>query len=586
MTNPKVPLAVRRLQTVFLPGPFDFEAEEEGDVRSFSSSHSIGTTSRLLQDKYSHYLDEIELLITRSLSTKSDCFHDAVRSHDEIQSFLDSTRQAICSLRCQLIRYDDESLLTLLRLTVYLRQRRHQCEILRRLQSLSIVKQTHLQVRSLLRTSDYLSALDLIDGTKDLLNTQLTHLSALRFYETQLNEMSLLIVNLMREEFLRSLEQELTTSRSGAEEDFDEEKFVSIFIGLIRVHDEKYLSDLREKIEESLLDRLERTLANQSKDLQSTIKSNKSPAEPSDESSSFNARYTFPSSIQSNSSCFSSWFRLLTNLCQTLEESLQSLSNLLELIGETLSKHHPADHALFISMLDQVYDRLQDRLISLFVQESSRFQVHCERLSLKEFSQLVLLIDGFTRKEIFAKRKYSSRPLKTFLQTQTSKFLTYFHDQRKQRIANTLDNEQWKQVPIPRSIQNSIDELFQLPSSSSSSQSNALETLTIVGEPFVLCNSVLHLFMLVLDYRSCAQMFSSGSISDVEHRLIELLNLFNSKTCQLVLGAGAVKLGKIKTISAKILAITCRCLQFIKAILPKIKTHFDQLQVSAPMSKL
>ena len=85
--------------------------------------------------------------------------------------------------------------------------------------------------------------------------------------------------------------------------------------------------------------------------------------------------------------------------------------------------------------------------------------------------------------------------------------------------------------------------------------------------------------MLVRDYCSCAQMFSSSSIFDVEHRLIELLNLFNSKTCQLVLGAGAVKLGKIKTISAKILAITCRCLQFIKTILPQIKSHFDQLQV-------
>ncbi|CAF3663838.1 unnamed protein product [Rotaria sp. Silwood1] len=71
---------------------------------------------------------------------------------------------------------------------------------------------------------------------------------------------------------------------------------------------------------------------------------------------------------------------------------------------------------------------------------------------------------------------------------------------------------------------------------------------------------------------------ASSSINDVEHRLIELLNLFNSKTCQLVLGAGAVKLGKIKTISAKILAITCRCLQFIKITLPKIKAHFDQLK--------
>ena len=45
-------------------------------------------------------------------------------------------------------------------------------------------------------------------------------------------------------------------------------------------------------------------------------------------------------------------------------------------------------------------------------------------------------------------KKYNSRPLKTFLQSQTSKFLNYFHDERKQRLANTLDNEQWKQVII------------------------------------------------------------------------------------------------------------------------------------------
>ncbi len=85
--------------------------------------------------------------------------------------------------------------------------------------------------------------------------------------------------------------------------------------------------------------------------------------------------------------------------------------------------------------------------------------------------------------------------------------------------------------------------------------------------------------MLVLDYRLCAQLLSTSSINDVEHRLIELLNVFNSKTCQLVLRAGAVKLGKIQTISVKILVITCRCLQFIKTTLPKIKSHFDQLQV-------
>ena len=99
-------------------------------------------------------------------------------------------------------------------------------------------------------------------------------------------------------------------------------------------------------------------------------------------------------------------------------------------------------------------------------------------------------------------------------------------------------------------------------------------------EEFVVSASCLHLFLLIIEYCSCAQFISdSSSIDEVQHYLIELLNLFNSKTCQLVLGAGAVKLTKIKTISAKILALTCRSLQFIQIILPKIKQRFDQLTV-------
>lgn len=69
-----------------------------------------------------------------------------------------------------------------------------------------------------------------------------------------------------------------------------------------------------------------------------------------------------------------------------------------------------------------------------------------ERLSLDEFAQMVKLIENFISNINNYDKKYKSRPLKTFLQSQTSKFLTHFHDERKQRIANTLDNEQWKQV--------------------------------------------------------------------------------------------------------------------------------------------
>jgi vacuolar protein sorting-associated protein 54 len=180
---------------------------------SSSPKHSISSTARLLQDKYSHYLDDVEVLITRSLSTKSGCFHDAVRSHDEIQSFLITTRNAIESLRCELSNYDSQSLLTLLRLYRFIRQRQNQRQVLKRLELLSIVKQTDMQVRSLLTTSDYLSALDLIDETKEIISTQLNDLICSRFYHLQLNELYLLIVNLIRQEFIQALNNQLLTQQ-------------------------------------------------------------------------------------------------------------------------------------------------------------------------------------------------------------------------------------------------------------------------------------------------------------------------------------------------------------------------------------
>lgn len=170
---------------------------------------SISSLSRLLQDKYSHYLDEIELLISRALSSKSDCFHDAVRSHDEIQIFLNKTREAISSLRSQLRIYDDESLLKLIHLFRTIRQRQNQSRLLKKFESLSIVKQTYGQVRTLLSTSDYLSALDLIDGSREIIASQLGDVVLSKLYRSQIDELDSLTINLMKEEFQQSLVDQL-----------------------------------------------------------------------------------------------------------------------------------------------------------------------------------------------------------------------------------------------------------------------------------------------------------------------------------------------------------------------------------------
>ena len=101
-----------------------------------------------------------------------------------------------------------------------------------------------------------------------------------------------------------------------------------------------------------------------------------------------------------------------------------------------------------IRLLYQIYDTIQDRLIQVLQQESQRYQVHFERLTLDEYAQLIKSIETFISNVNEYEKTYRSRsrPLKTFLQSQTSQFLNHFHDERKQRITETLDNEQWKQV--------------------------------------------------------------------------------------------------------------------------------------------
>ena len=52
--------------------------------------------------------------------------------------------------------------------------------------------------------------------------------------------------------------------------------------------------------------------------------------------------------------------------------------------------------------------------------------------------------------------------------------------------------------------------------------------------------------------------------------------MFNSRTCQLILGAGALQLVGLKTITTKNLALASRCLQVVVHYLPRVRCHFAE----------
>ncbi|CAM9523186.1 unnamed protein product [Hapterophycus canaliculatus] len=60
--------------------------------------------------------------------------------------------------------------------------------------------------------------------------------------------------------------------------------------------------------------------------------------------------------------------------------------------------------------------------------------------------------------------------------------------------------------------------------------------------------------------------------TDVLTRLAELFRVFNSRATQLVLGAGAIhSAAKLKSISAKHLALCCQSLGLVKSLIPLLK---------------
>lgn len=203
------------------------------------------------------------------------------------------------------------------------------------------------------------------------------------------------------------------------------------------------------------------------------------------------------------------------------------------------------------------------------------------------------------------------------LLAQTKSFLDYLHETCKGKLVVTLDNERWVQCDVSEQRQGEVDRLSSgkafLPQSSakaaatsnnvhsalSTQASAASDSVTgsfktaaaggsasasakgekskesraavVDGVQFKVVWSVMLLTEIILTYLEVAFNFSPVT-ADVINKTVELLRLFNSRARQLVLGAQAIQsAARLKSISAKHLAITGQSLGLIIALLPHIR---------------
>jgi vacuolar protein sorting-associated protein 54 len=244
----------------------------------------------------------------------------------------------------------------------------------------------------------------------------------------------------------------------------------------------------------------------------------------------------------------------------------------------TLEDHNRVEVKLK-DLLISICDYCHERLASLVSTQSDK-----QTITATQVTELSTIVDNFTElcEKICGRQ---SAALRAAFKIQAGNYVNKFHSQRKNKLTMLLDAERWKVADVPQEIQILVDKLAlgntirSLPSSPSNENSDEKKpspALKIGAQDYTTVGTVLILIQLVCEYCVCAHNLQLLA-PIVGRNLTELLRTFNSRSCQLVLGAGALKTAGLKTITTTNLALTSRSLQMVLWMIPHIRAHFNAL---------
>lgn len=223
---------------------------------------------------------------------------------------------------------------------------------------------------------------------------------------------------------------------------------------------------------------------------------------------------------------------------------------------------------------------------------SNLFAVRKEVQAVYTMPQLRLLYDA-TMDFVVNIEKLTSKTdytLRGALFSQLKLFLEKYHQTQLAKLVSTLDHELWKNAEISVGRHKSLEDLSSGRGVSltlsddrevTGDTAAPFKAIAVCGKTFRIVWSVLLMLEIVMNYMSCAANFPVLA-TDVLQRSIEIFRLFNSRTTQLVLGAGAMQIARLKSISARHLALASQSLDLTMTLIPHIKAalaaHFTDRQ--------
>ncbi|KAL9240224.1 hypothetical protein vseg_014469 [Gypsophila vaccaria] len=133
-------------------------------------------------------------------------------------------------------------------------------------------------------------------------------------------------------------------------------------------------------------------------------------------------------------------------------------------------------------------------------------------------------------------------------------------------VSNGITNLENSQLS---SEANGINKTDAATTSARSKNSNT-KTLVYKGVEYHMVNCGLLLLKMLSEYIDMNNSLPTLS-AEIVHRVVEVLKFFNTRSCQLVLGAHAMQVSGLKSITSKHLALASQVVSFVYAIIPDIR---------------
>ena len=161
-----------------------------------------------------------------------------------------------------------------------------------------------------------------------------------------------------------------------------------------------------------------------------------------------------------------------------------------------------------------------------------------------------------------------------------------FHASYTTQSAKLVETEIWSQAEIPQDVQSVIKLIVEsaiknIPEllikdkkdkiiNESLNEGQKENQINIEGHNYFSVEALNKVLLLLIDY-FCVLFNVPSSAIEIMTKIIEFLKQFNSRTCQVVLGAGAMRSAGLKNITAKHLALSSQALSVMVALIPYIR---------------